>query len=67
MRDKKRQQDPAADPPSSHASAAQVESGEWVRLQKDHTHAGVKYVAGDRIRVSALDRDWLREQSVIES
>ncbi len=36
-----------------------------VTLKKDHTHAGKKYKAGDKVTVCALDAAWLKANGVI--
>jgi hypothetical protein len=36
-----------------------------VVLQKDHTHAGKKCIAGSKIKVTEPDRDWLAAAEVI--
>lgn len=38
---------------------------EEVTLAKAHTHEGVDYPAGGKIKVSQLDKEWLTENEVI--
>jgi hypothetical protein len=35
-----------------------------VTLAKPHEHAGVKYKAGDKIKVNEPDRDWLVRNAI---
>ena len=41
------------------------QSLEEVTLLKDHTHRGEKKRAGGKIRVNAVEREWLEAHSVI--
>lgn len=36
-----------------------------VTLEQDHTHAGVKCIAGSKIKVTELEREWLATAKVI--
>lgn len=36
-----------------------------VELLDKHTHAGIPYAAGDKIKVSEPDRDWLVAQKKV--
>lgn len=36
-----------------------------VTLAKAHTHAGMPYAAGTKIKVTEADRDWLQQAGVI--
>lgn len=38
-----------------------------VTLGKPHTHAGVPYAAGAKIKVTEADRDWLQQAGVIKT
>lgn len=36
-----------------------------VSLKKDHTHAGKPYKSGDKIKVTAAQKDWLIAKGVV--
>lgn len=38
-----------------------------VTLAKPHEHGGTRYTAGDTIKVTAPERDWLLEQQIIKA
>jgi hypothetical protein len=38
-----------------------------VTVQKPHTHAGVKYQAGAKVKVNEAERDWLAANKIIET
>ncbi len=38
-----------------------------ITLAKPHTHAGVPYAAGEKIKVTEADRDWLQANAIVNA